>query len=103
MRDPNVLREFKFSILDDGEEYTPGMQGENVLLQGVVDCAIVEHDGITVIDFKTDYVTEESITGLADRYSAQVQTYAGALQRIFRKKIKASYLYFFHLGCFVEV
>ena len=103
MRDPNVLREFKFSILDDGEEYTPGMQGENVLLQGVVDCAIVEHDGITVIDFKTDYVTEESIAGLADRYSAQVQTYAGALQRIFRKKIKASYLYFFHLGCFVEV
>jgi ATP-dependent helicase/nuclease subunit A len=103
MHDPGVLREFKFSILDDAEDYTPGIQGEKVLLQGVVDCAIVEEDGITVIDFKTDYVTEDSISNLAERYSPQVQTYASALQRIFGKKIKGSFLYFFHLGCFIEV
>ena len=58
---PNVLREFKFSILDDAAQYDPSLAGEEILLQGVMDCAMVDEDGITVMDFKTDYVTEETL------------------------------------------
>ena len=97
------VREFKFSILDDGENYGEGLQGEQVLLQGVVDCAMIEEDGITIIDFKTDYVTEETLAELTDRYCLQVQTYAQAMSRIYQKPIKAACLYFFRLNRFIPV
>lgn len=99
----SCLREFKFSILDDGIHYESGLKGEQVLLQGVVDCALLEEDGITVIDFKTDRVTKESLPAVTERYRSQVEAYAHALERIYETKVKASYLYFFHLGCFAEM
>jgi len=97
------LREFKFSILDDGSHYGEGLDGEQVLLQGVVDCALLEEDGITIVDFKTDYVTEDTIAAVADRYRPQLQTYGDALERIYQTKIKAKLLYFFTLDTFVKV
>ena len=98
-----LLREFKFSILDDGCHYGAGLEGEQVLLQGVVDCAIVEEDGITVLDFKTDRVTPDTLPQAVDRYRTQVQTYKEALERIYEKKVKKALLYFFHLDQFVEL
>ncbi len=98
-----VIREFKFSILEDGEAYDPALKGEQVLLQGVVDCALVEPDGITVIDFKTDYVTEETMPIILNRYRPQVAAYAEALQRIYELPIKESLLYFFHTDQFCRV
>ena len=97
------VREFKFSILDEGGNYGEGLEGEQVLLQGVVDCALIEEDGITIIDFKTDYVTEQTLPELTEHYRLQVLTYAQAMARIYRKPVKASYLYFFRLNRFVPV
>ena len=97
------LREFKFSILDNGSHYGEGLETEQVLLQGVVDCAMMEEDGITILDFKTDYVTEETVLKRAEHYTPQIQTYADALSRIYEMPIKAKYLYFFGLNRFVEV
>ena len=100
LREGEVLREFKFSILDDASSYGDGLEGERVLLQGVVDCALVEPDGITVVDFKTDYLTPETIDAVTARYKPQVDTYADALERIFRKPIKGKALYYFHIDDF---
>ena len=97
------LREFKFSILDAGRHYGEGLEDEQVLLQGVVDCALLEEDGITILDFKTDRVTEETVVAAADRYRLQVETYADALTRIYEMPVKARYLYFFSIDRFVEV
>ena len=97
------LREFKFSILDGGANYGEGLEGEQVLLQGVVDCALLEEDGITVVDFKTDFVTEQTLPGLTAHYAPQVQTYAHALSRIFQRPVKRACLYFFKLDRFEEV
>ena len=97
------LREFKFSILDDGPNFGPGLQGEQVLLQGVVDLALLEEDGITVVDFKTDFVSQENVQQLVDRYRPQVETYANAMGRIYGQPVKASYLYFFHVDEFVAI
>ena len=99
----HVLREFKFSILEDATKYDPALAGEEILLQGVVDCAMVDEDGITVIDFKTDYVTEETLQDKAMQYQPQVAAYADAMSRIYQLPIKQSWLYFFRLGRFVQV
>ena len=98
-----VLREFKFSILDAGEKYAKGLAGEQVLLQGVVDCALLEEDGITIVDFKTDRVTEDTVTDAVMRYRDQVDTYADALSRIYALPIKAKMLYFFQIDRFLEL
>ena len=98
-----ALREFKFSILDDGSRYGDGLEGEQVLLQGVVDCALLEPEGITVVDFKTDHVTEQTLPAVAARYRPQVEVYAEALARIYEKKVMHRYLYFFRLDRLVEV
>ena len=97
------LREFKFSILDDGTRYDPALTGEKVLLQGVVDCALLEEDGITIVDFKTDFVTEETLSEVTARYEPQVLIYADALSRIYELPVKARYLYFFRLDRFVSL
>ena len=98
-----VLREFKFSILDDGSNYGPGLEGERVLLQGVVDCALLEEDGIIVLDYKTDRATEDTVDEIVSRYRSQVTAYADAMKRIYEKPVKGVYLYLFRLDRFVEV
>ena len=97
------LREFKFSLLDSGSQYDLSLEGEQILLQGVVDCALLEEDGITIIDFKTDYVTEETLEEVVSRYRTQLYTYADALERIYEQPVKARYLYLFRLDRFVEL
>lgn len=99
----NVLREFKFSILEDAEKFQSGVKDEKVLVQGVVDCALIEDDGITVIDFKTDRVTRETLHEVAQGYKPQIWAYSSALQRIYNKPIKAAMLYFFEQESFVVV
>ncbi len=48
------MREFKFSVLDDGANYDPALEGEEILLQGVTDCCLIELDGLVILDFKSD-------------------------------------------------
>lgn len=98
----SVLREFKFSILDKSEKYTDTL-GEQVLVQGVVDCALMDADGITVIDFKTDYVTEDTIGDKCALYTPQVSAYADALGRIFQCPVKEAFLYFFHTDSCMQI
>ena len=90
-----VLREFKFSVLEDAGKYCSGVSEEKILLQGVVDCALIDSDGITVLDFKTDHVTDETLAGTVDGYRQQVKIYADALERIYQMPIKETCLYFF--------
>ena len=103
MKGVSHVREFKFSILEDAGLYAPELAGEQVLLQGVADCAILEPEGITVLDFKTDYVTEDTVGEVLRKYRPQVEFYARALSRIFEKPVKGRYLYLVRLNRFVEV
>jgi ATP-dependent helicase/nuclease subunit A len=98
-----VVREFKFSLLVPADAFVNDLPDEKVLLQGVVDCALLEDDGITIIDFKSDYVTEETLLQKQLQYAPQVLAYAEAMQRIYQKSVKQRLLYFFHLGRFVSV
>ena len=99
----NVLREYKFSVLEDAVKFYPDAEGEKILFQGVVDCAVLEEDGITVLDFKTDRVTEETVDKVAEKYRQQVVSYAGALSRIFKMPVKSAKLYFFALDRLVDI
>lgn len=91
----NLIREFKFSVLKDGTLLNPELQGEKILLQGVTDCAVIEPDGLTIIDFKSDRVTAGAEEERAAYYKGQLDAYSEALSEIFALPVKARYLYFF--------
>lgn len=99
MTSENVLREFKISVLQDASD----LPGEKILLQGVIDCALIESDGITVIDFKTDRVIDRDVERIVARYRPQVQAYGDAICRIYEKPVKEILLYLFDLDLAVTV
>ena len=52
------------------------------MLQGVVDLFAETKDGLIVVDFKTDFITEETVEVKAQYYRAQVEAYSTALEQI---------------------
>lgn len=66
------------------------------LLQGVIDCAFVEDGAWVVADYKTDRVLDES--AFVARYSAQLNWYREALERLSGRSVREMWLYAIGLG-----
>ena len=92
---PNLVREFKFSVLEDAGRYDPQLAGEQVLLQGVTDCCLVEADGIVILDFKSDRIRTGGEAERAEFYCGQLDAYSRALSEIFNLPVKQRVLWFF--------
>ncbi len=90
-----VIREFKFSILEDAGKYDPELTGEKYLLQGVTDCCFVEDGYLNILDFKSDRITKETEQDRAEYYRGQIYAYAEALSKIFQLPVRDKILYFF--------
>ena len=91
-------REFRFTLLAEAADYFDAPAGEKLLLQGVVDCFIVEDGAITIIDYKTDRVTSDEIPARAVHYAPQLRAYAAALGRICSLPVRQCLLYFLTPG-----
>lgn len=68
---------------------------ELVLVQGIVDAFFYEDGDIILMDYKTDSV--EKPEQLLQRYQAQLDLYARALEEATGKKIREKIIYSFHL------
>ena len=101
---PTLRREFKFSILVPARQYfSRAGEGEQVLLQGVVDCCFETGEGLTVVDFKTDRVRGGALAARAEEYRPQLEAYARALAEITGKPVARRVLWFFSERRAVEV
>ena len=99
-----LRREFRFTLLEDAAAYFPeAPEGDELLLQGVVDCFFVEDGGITIIDFKTDHVTAHEAPSRGESYRGQMRAYAAALERILALPVRKTALWFLTPGVEVEV
>lgn len=98
LRSLRVRREAGFNrLITAGQLMASAEAGdEALLLQGVIDLFFEEKDGLVVVDYKTDYVTEENRQELIGQYGMQVAAYCQALEAIEKKPVKAGYIYFFH-------
>ena len=69
-----------------------------------VDCWFETPEGITVVDFKTDFVqTEEDVAQHAELYRGQLAAYSLALERVLEKAVTRKALYFLQAGKTVEI
>ncbi len=100
----DLRREFKFSVLEPASQFYPGLpEGEEILLQGVIDCCFTGTQGLTVIDFKTDRVTKGSEEAHSKRYLTQLDVYTRALSKITGCPVQRRVLWYFATGCAVEL
>ncbi|WP_418626816.1 helicase-exonuclease AddAB subunit AddA [Anaerosinus sp.] len=98
-----VRRELPFSImLDAGEIYDTMQSGnEKIFVQGVIDVLFDEGDKLILLDYKTDKADEEE--RIRNRHAFQLNLYAKAIEKIFKKKVSEKYLYLFSMGKVIRV
>jgi ATP-dependent helicase/nuclease subunit A len=77
-----------------GEPVDPSLASEFVVVQGVVDLAVIRPQEIWVLDFKTDDVAPKELSDKVKRYEPQLRLYAQALQRIYKRPAVGVWLYF---------
>lgn len=77
---------------------TDAADGEAVIVQGIIDCLVEDDDGLLLIDFKTDRVSEATVAGAAAGYASQVRLYAEAVNHMYDRPVAEAYLVFLAIG-----
>ncbi len=89
-----VWRELNFSMMVDANRLYPEITGEQIFVQGVIDCLFRDAAGTVLIDYKTD----QAGTGIAPErqqaYRQQITIYAEAATQLLRHPVTEAYLYF---------
>ena len=97
LRSPQVEKERRFTAVIPAALARPGAaSGEEVILQGAVDCTFVEDGRLHIIDFKTDRV--QTMEELWQRYQAQLQLYGYAMEEVSGLPVGQLVLYSTWLG-----
>ena len=71
--------------------------GENMLVQGIIDLLVIDGDEFVVVDYKTSKV-ERIETGI---YDAQLKVYCDACAKILNAKPRRPLIYSFNAGKFI--
>ena len=107
-----VYREQRFNLLLPASEFTgdpktaTALDGETLLVQGVIDLFFVDGDGKLVLcDYKTDFMTNEEIENvelarekLTERHAMQLRYYAKAIEKIVGRSPDKVCIYSLPLG-----
>jgi ATP-dependent helicase/nuclease subunit A len=80
-----------------GEAEAPELAGEFVIVQGIVDLAVILPREIWIVDFKTDAVTRRELPQKTRLYEPQLRLYSKALSEIYRRPVSDCWLYFLAL------
>jgi len=80
----------------------PQSSGEWAILSGTIDLVYKNHDGWTVVDYKTDDVGEK-MEDFVKYYTPQVKAYSRFLEEMSGEKVAKAGLYFIHAKQFVTV
>ncbi|KAF0197641.1 MAG: ATP-dependent helicase/nuclease subunit A [Bacillota bacterium] len=103
LRSPKVWRELPFSLRIPANEIYPGVEGEHIFIQGVIDCLFEEGDRVVLVDFKNDKVSASGLQAAADSYRIQLELYTRAIRELLKREVHEAYLYLFAAGVPVRV
>lgn len=102
---PQVMREKKFAMLMPVRNAYPDLpeyvRDETIVVQGMLDIAFVEDDGIVIVDYKTDRGVDEA--EIIRRHSEQLGIYAKAMEKCTGFPVKAAYIYSLSLKTEIKV
>ena len=76
---------------------------EFIVVQGIADLVVVSPAELWLLDFKTDQVREAGLNEKVKAYRPQLELYALALSRIYRRPVSERWLHFLSLGRTIRV
>ncbi len=76
---------------------------EYIIVQGVIDLAVVKPNEIWILDFKTDHFAELELEAKVRQYRPQLTLYALAISRIYARPVTRRWLHFLAAGRTVEL
>ena len=79
------------------------MEGESIIVQGIIDMVVKTPAGLLVIDFKNDDVTAKKASERAELYREQLGLYGRAAEVILKSKVLGKWLYFLRPGYAFEI
>lgn len=82
----------------DGVTVATSLDSEFVVVQGVIDLAILQPNEIWLLDYKTDRVAADGVDAKMESYLPQLRLYAEALTRIYKLPVTRAWLYFLTPG-----
>lgn len=93
---PELHREYPFTVLLAGGDPLPETEtGEQILIQGVIDCLFREDDAWILVDYKSDRL--ETADTFRSRYAVQLALYKRAVEQITHRPVEETYIYSLHL------
>lgn len=93
---PELHREYPFTVLLAGGNPLPETEtGEQILIQGVIDCLFREDDAWILVDYKSDRL--EMADAFRSRYAVQLALYKRAVEQITHRPVEETYIYSLHL------
>lgn len=93
---PELHREYPFTVLLAGGDPQPETEtGEQILIQGVIDCLFREDDAWILVDYKSDRL--ETADAFRSRYAVQLALYKRAVEQITHRPVEETYIYSLHL------
>ncbi|NLA73296.1 MAG: helicase-exonuclease AddAB subunit AddA [Clostridiales bacterium] len=100
-----VYREYKFSVFRKAGEIYKGLDkelsDEQIVVEGIIDCAFYDDDELILIDYKTDRVDDINLLKL--RYENQLEAYKKALFKCEGKAVDEAYIYSLYLSEFILI
>ena len=92
-----IYREKPFYINIPSKDIFENGNDENILVQGIIDLYYINSkDELILLDYKTDYVTDEN--ELISKYEVQLDLYKQALEKVFKRRVGKVYIYSTYLG-----
>lgn len=92
LRSSDLQKERPFALLRN-------INGEDVLVQGIIDCFFREGDQLVLLDYKTNAVRNPDdpleLAAMGEQYRQQLAVYKEALEESTGRKVKESFLYLF--------
>jgi ATP-dependent helicase/nuclease subunit A len=107
-----INREMEFTARLTGTELQqlPALRAQStlapddfVVVQGQVDLAVLWPEEIWLLDFKTDAVDESGLTAKVKQYTPQLEVYACALEKIYRRPVTNCWLHFLRARKTIEL
>ena len=93
---PELHREYPFTVLLAGGDPLPETEtGEQILIQGVIDCLFREDDAWILVDYKSDRL--ETADAFRSRYAVQLALYKRAVEQVTHWPVEETYIYSLHL------
>jgi len=96
-----VLKELPFNMRTLGDAELSEIAGEEIIVQGVIDCLIEARDGLVLVDYKSGHFDPEKDgeeARILDAYAGQIALYRQAAESLMGRPVTESLIYMTKTG-----